>query len=219
MISMNLREAYDCAQTAAPGLDEDAFLEQTRILLQRGRLQATAARAVIRHDEETFELKIELRAPRELDARETIPADAWNDLSLSFSDSGSAQGWGHDHALPGSPTFPADGCFEGLELYVGVVLLAESFTGLWTVATPDAPPRWTDDELMGWLREMENDLGHRPPTRTWQKNADLMAGRGVTKQRFEAVWHALYPDPEKGRRRDKMPQECPEKENAGRRAP
>lgn len=131
-IALTLAEAFERARGEAPGIAEEDFLDQTRVLLQHSRIKASAVRAVIRHDSETYEPIPEHCAASELDAREQIPADAWVNLALWFSNGGSASGWGHKHALPDRREFPEDGCFEGLEVYVGVVLIAEAFNGLWT---------------------------------------------------------------------------------------
>lgn len=204
--ALTLPEAFERAKAEAPGISEETFLEQTRVLIQRGRIQATAARAVIRHDDETFAPRPEICAASELDAREPIPADVWANLALWLSNGGSATGWGHARALPDRREFPDDGCFEGMEIYVGVVLIAESFRGLWaSAASVTGSQAWTNDELTAWIREREKKGGARPPIRAWGENKALMTNRGVTKQRFENLWHELYPSPVKGRPRKNMP--------------
>lgn len=157
MSFISLRAAFEKAQHDARGITKAQFLEQTRAHLESGRLRASAFACVTRQSFEPENYAQCRLVPRSADdvVRKVIRAVEWTDLELFFGDDdrGCAAIWGHDR----SPDWTkddgtgcevwGDGWFEGAPVYSELLLLADSFNGLW-----HAPKEvWTEQELRAFV--------------------------------------------------------------------
>jgi len=90
--------------------------------------------------------------------------------------------------------FPGDVCFDR-KVFDALPIWKE----ISNKAGPVVAARMSDDKVRVWINEKEAATGCRPPIRAWSENKDFFQSRGVTKPRFESIWHELYPSPDRGR--------------------
>ena len=137
---LSLAAAFAQAEVAAPGIARQCFLDQAREHLISGRLKASGFPCAVTLDVATLEFEV-FELPRH--KRQEIPQIEWADLRLSMQWGGMATFGNPDQSPVRMIATRDDGDFM-VSLYSDVVLMADSFTGLWA-----APNRavWTDDQM------------------------------------------------------------------------
>lgn len=125
---LSLAAAFAQAEVAAPGIDKQDFLDQAREHLISGRLKATGFPCAVTLDVATLEFEYFELQPNK---RQEIPQIEWVDLRLSMHWGGMATFGNPDQSPVRQIATRHEGDFA-VSLYSDVVLMADSFTGLWT---------------------------------------------------------------------------------------
>ena len=140
MMMLSLAAALAQAEVTASGITTQAFLDQAREHLISGRLKTSGFPCAATLNVTTLEFEWFRLPPHK---RQEIPQIEWADLRLSMQWGGMAT-FGNPDQSPVRMIAPRDGDDLMVSLYSDVVLMADSFTGLWA-----APKRavWTDDQM------------------------------------------------------------------------
>lgn len=125
---LSLAAAYAQAEIIAPGITTQAFLDQARERLLSGRLKASGFPCAVTRDVATLEFEWFELPPNE---RQEIPQIKWADLRLSMHCGGMATFGNPDQSPVRMIATRHEGDFA-VTFYSDVVLMADSFTGLWT---------------------------------------------------------------------------------------